>query len=450
MLDGVVDLSVPLYEGMPTDDLGPKFWVRISHAAARRIYRDTQSREGRVFLITDHTGTHIDGPLRFDPKGTPIEDIPLESVIRPACVFDLRAVGHGGTIGPRELERAGPDVRPGDAAIFWTAHDRRIKSPDYFWNRPRLDVDGAEWLASREVLLVAADFPGIGDPNDERFEVKRALHRHGIMTVEQLCNLAELDGKRWHLCVTPLRIRGCAGSLLRAVGLVDWQGRELVDLTLEIYSGMRALGGAVSTYWTRANHELTSLFFEGARSYQTTSLFLSEYAGTHLDAPYHSYEPGTPIDKIPLSRLFARARVVDFTHKKPLEGVTPQDLEAAVARSAGDWAAGDAIVIWTGHSKNYERPDYTTYRPFITADGATWLAERRPRFGFVVTDLIGLDDPADLENLVHLQLLSGDLPFVQVTTNLDRLAEGEWYIAAFPLKLIDGTGSPLRVFAASP
>ena len=45
MLDGVVDLSVPLYEGMPTDDLGPKFWVRISHAAARRIYIATRNPE---------------------------------------------------------------------------------------------------------------------------------------------------------------------------------------------------------------------------------------------------------------------------------------------------------------------------------------------------------------------------------------------------------------------
>ena len=36
MLEGVVDLSVPFFEGMPTDDLGPKVWVRLSHAASRR------------------------------------------------------------------------------------------------------------------------------------------------------------------------------------------------------------------------------------------------------------------------------------------------------------------------------------------------------------------------------------------------------------------------------
>ena len=89
MLDEIIDLSVPVYEGMPTDDLGPKFWVRLSHAAARRLYQNTQSREGRVFLTTDHVGTHLDGPLRFDPVGTPIEQVPLERFIRPARLLVL-------------------------------------------------------------------------------------------------------------------------------------------------------------------------------------------------------------------------------------------------------------------------------------------------------------------------------------------------------------------------
>ena len=106
VLDHVVDLSVPIYEGMPADDLGPKFWVRLSHAASRQLYQNTQSREGRVFLTTDHVGTHLDGPLRFDPQGASVERLPLDRVIRPRVFLDLRTVGRGGTIGPRELEQA--------------------------------------------------------------------------------------------------------------------------------------------------------------------------------------------------------------------------------------------------------------------------------------------------------------------------------------------------------
>jgi kynurenine formamidase len=442
----IVDLSVPFYEGMPTDDLGPKFWVRLSHAAARQLYQHTQSREGRVFLTTDHTGTHLDGPLRFDPTGVSVEKIPLERVILPANLLDLRRPKtRAFPIGPAELEKAGAGLHPGEAAVLWTGHDLHLKSPDYFWNRPQLTLEGADWLVRRRVGLVAADFPGIGEPSDDRYMVKRALHRGGILTTEQLCNLAPLEGQHWHLCVPPIRIRGCAGSLVRAVGLVEWQPKELVDLSQDIYQGMTALGGAVPTTWTRANHTLTAFFYKGECSYQTTSLFLSEHAGTHLDAPYHFDEHAHSIDEIPLSRLYARARVLDLSHKKPLEGIAPADLEQAAARQKVTIEPGDAAVIWTEHSKNYERPDFTSNRPFITAEGAAWLRDRRP--GYLVTDLVGLDPMEDETTPVHLCFLMAGIPFMQVTRNLSRLATGQWHIAAFPLKLVRGSGSPLRPFA---
>ena len=106
---------------------------------------------------------------------------------------------------------------------------------------------------------------------------------------------------------------------------------------------------------------------------------------------------------------------------------------------------GDTAVVWTEHSRNYERPDYTHHRPFITAEGAAWLAARRP--GLVATDLVGLDEPIDHVTPVHNCLLRAGIPQLQVLTNLDRLAGREAYVAAFPLKLVGGTGSPLRAFA---
>jgi arylformamidase len=430
---------------MPVDDLGPKFWVRLSHAASRPLYQYTQSREGRVFLTTDHVGTHLDGPLRFDPQGLSVERLPLGRVIRPARLLDLRGVGRGQAIGAQDLERAGKECEAGDAAVLWTGHDRHLASPDYFWHRPRLGMDGAEWLVRRRVGVVAADFPGLGGPSDDRYEVKRALHRGGCLTVEQLTGLAALSGDRWHLAACPLRIRGTPGSLVRAAALVDFAGRELVDLSLDIYPGMTALGGAVPTFWWRASHELTAFFYKNELSYQTTSMLLSEHAGTHIDSPYHFDPDGAAIEAMPLEGLLARARMLDLTAKRPLEGIGPDDLEAALRRLGEPIEPGDAAVVWTEHSRNYERPDYTHHRPFITADGAAWLAARRP--GLVATDLVGLDEPIDHVTPVHNCLLRAGIPQLQVLTNLARLAGREAYIAAFPLKLVGGTGSPLRAFA---
>jgi kynurenine formamidase len=444
-VERVVDLSVPIHEGMPVDDLGPKFWVRLSHAASRPLYQYTQSREGRVFLTTDHVGTHLDGPLRFDPQGLSVERLLLDRVIRPACLLDLRGIGRGQAIGAAELERAGADLREGDAAVLWTGHDRHLESPDYFQHRPRLGMDGAEWLVRRRAGLVAADFPGIGTPGDDRYEVKRALHRGGCLTVEQLTGLAALAGARWSLAACPLRIRGTPGSLVRAAALVGFAGGELVDLSLDVYPGMTALGGAVPTVWSRASHELTAFFYRNQLSYQTTSMLLSEHAGTHLDAPYHFDPDGAAIEAMPLDGLFARARLLDLTAKKPLEGIGPGDLDAAARRLGEPIDPGDAAVVWTEHSRNYERADYTSHRPFITAEGAAWLAARRP--GLVATDLVGLDEPADHVTPVHNCLLRAGIPQLQVLTSLARLAGREAHVAAFPLKLVGGTGSPLRAFA---
>jgi arylformamidase len=441
----VVDLSVPIYEGMPVDDLGPKFWVRLSHAASRPLYQYTQSREGRVFLTTDHVGTHLDGPLRFDPQGAPVEQLPLDRVIRPARLLDLRGVGRGQAIGAAELERAGADLRAGDAAVLWTGHHLHLKSPDYFWHRPRLGMDGAEWLVRRGAGIVAADFPGLGPPADDRFEVKRALHRGGALTVEQLTGLGALAGTAWHLAACPLRIRGAPGSLVRAAALVGFAAREVVDLSLDIYPGMTALGGAVPTFWARASHELTAFFYRNELSYQTTSMLLSEHAGTHIDSPYHFDPDGAAIEAMPLDTLFARARMLDLTAKRPLEGIGPDDLDLALRRLGEPIEPGDAAVVWTEHSRNYERADYTHHRPFITAEGAAWLAARRP--GLVATDLVGLDEPIDHVTPVHNRLLRAGIPQLQVLTNLARLAGREAYLAAFPLKLVGGTGSPLRAFA---
>ena len=209
---------------------------------------------------------------------------------------------------------------------------------------------------------------------------------------------------------------------------------------------MTALGGAVPTFWSRASHELTEHFYQAPLSYQTTAMLLSEHAGTHLDAPYHFDEAGLAVEQLPSSRLFARARVLDLTSKQPLEGIGPRDLEEAARRGGIEIAAGDAGGGLDGALAELRAAGLHLHWPFITAAGADWLAERRP--ALVVTDLVGLDEPVDHATPVHDRLLRAGICQLQVLTNVGRLAEGESWVAAFPLKLVRGTGSPVRAWGA--
>jgi kynurenine formamidase len=101
--------------------------------------------------------------------------------------------------------------------------------------------------------------------------------------------------------------------------------------------------------------------------------------------------------------------IFDMTHKAPLEGIGRDDLQPGLERSGKALGPGIGAVIWTGHSNNYvEGADFGGYRPCITAEGASWLAEQR--CAVVITDLVGLDERIDMTEPVHNILLHAGLP----------------------------------------
>jgi arylformamidase len=376
-----------------------------------------------------------------------MEKITIEQLIRPARLADLRGLGRTAKIGSRELENAGiGSGSAGCAVVLWTDHDRFLNDPDYFWRRPQITEDGAEFLASQKTAIVAADFPGLGAPGNDRYIVKRILHRGGAFTVEQLRNLSLVAGEKWHLFCGALPIRGLAGSIIRACALINWRATKLIDLTQEHFIGMPAIGPQ-PTYWLRASHDATSYGYDGELSYQAHSLFMSEHAGTHFDVPYHFKESGRSIDQFDVNELLVPARFFDMSHKKPLEAITAEDLESARNKHGYSIGSGDGVVIHTGHAENYHtRNDFGRNRQFISSDGAAWLAKHKP--AMVVTDLVGLDEPGDPNMPVHNQLLHGDVCMLQVTKDLKELGQGDWQVACFPINLVGGTAAPVRAFAA--
>lgn len=45
--------------------------------------------------INEHTGTHIDAPMHFSADGKSVDQIPVESLVCPLCVVDIRARAAG-------------------------------------------------------------------------------------------------------------------------------------------------------------------------------------------------------------------------------------------------------------------------------------------------------------------------------------------------------------------
>ncbi|MEM6711766.1 MAG: cyclase family protein [Pseudomonadota bacterium] len=63
--------------------------------------------------VNEHTGTHIDAPLHFSADGEAVDEIPVESLVVPLCVIDVR-----------EQAAENPDYRvtPDDVSAWMAEH----------------------------------------------------------------------------------------------------------------------------------------------------------------------------------------------------------------------------------------------------------------------------------------------------------------------------------------
>ncbi len=63
--------------------------------------------------INEHTGTHVDAPLHFSADGQSVDEIPVENLVAPLCVVDIRA---------KAETDADAQVTPDDLKAWIAAH----------------------------------------------------------------------------------------------------------------------------------------------------------------------------------------------------------------------------------------------------------------------------------------------------------------------------------------
>lgn len=187
---------------------------------------------------------------------------------------------------------------------------------------------------------------------------------------------------------------------------------------------------------------------------------VGEHTGTHFDAPVHWVTgrdlSDNSVDSIPPRDFVAPAVVIDCSAQAAADPdflLTPADLDAWEA-AHGRIPAGAWVLLRTDWSKR-EGDAYTNRRedgahtPGPSAEAVRCLLDRQV-IGFGV-ETIGTDagqahllDPA---YPAHTLLHGAGRYGLQCLTNLDRLPPTGAMILAAPLKIRNGSGSPLRVLA---
>lgn len=191
------------------------------------------------------------------------------------------------------------------------------------------------------------------------------------------------------------------------------------------------------------------------------NLSFGEHTGTHFDAPAHWFtgrdQPLGTVDTLPVQRMIAPACVIDCTAESAQDAdflLTRPGIEAWEA-THGKIPAGAWVLMRTGWSERTGAAyanlrDDGAHTPGPDAEAIRWLVETRGILGFG-TETIGtdagqgnhLDPPFPAHHYLHGAGRYG----LQCLANLHLLPPTGAVLFTAPLKIHEGSGSPLRVLA---
>lgn len=157
-----------------------------------------------------HVGTHIDAPLHFIRDGRKISDFPPEKFVGRGVLVDAR---NKKEIGPEVLE----NIQKNDIVLFRTDWSEHFFKPEYFTDYPTLTESCAQKLVALDVSMIGVDFPS---PDRAPWPLHPTLLSAEILIIENMTNLAQLEGKAFDLLAIPPKIEA-DGAIVRVVARID-------------------------------------------------------------------------------------------------------------------------------------------------------------------------------------------------------------------------------------
>jgi arylformamidase len=157
---------------------------------------------------------------------------------------------------------------------------------------------------------------------------------------------------------------------------------------------------------------------------------LDVHTGTHVDAPLHMMNEGSTIERISIERLVRRAKVIDLTEVS--DKITKQDIQDKGITK------GDFILFKT---KNSFDTEFNFEFIYVAHDAAEFLVEQGIQG--VGIDALGVER-AQEGHPTHRALMGQDI-IIMEGLQLKEVPEGEYFMAALPLKLQDVDAAPARI-----
>ncbi len=211
--------------------------------------------------------------------------------------------------------------------------------------------------------------------------------------------------------------------------------------------------------------EVLSRYDDNGPAWYWNELHFGEHTGTHFDAPVHWITgkdyPNNTCETIPAHRFVGPACVIDVTAEVEADPdfLLTKERILAWEDEHGRIPVGAWVLLQTGWSKRQGADAFLNvaedgpHSPGFHKEASAFLANERDVAGVgaetVGTDAGqagGFDPPFPNHTIMHGANKFG----LASLCNLDQLPPTGAVVIAAPLKIVDGSGSPLRVLAIAP
>lgn len=223
----VVDLTHPMYEGMPVWPGGVPFTMTRTADYGRGFRLHT-------FAMAENVGTHVDAPTHFVEGARDVDELALSELILPAVVIDI----HGRVAGDVDYRLTERDVKiweeqhgpipAGSLVILNTGWHRWFDKPELYVNSepdgtkhfPGYGRLAARLLLQRGVAGLAIDTLSIDYGPSEDFPVHHLVLGADKFMIENLANLAALPPTGATVVIGVLKVRGASQAQARIFALL--------------------------------------------------------------------------------------------------------------------------------------------------------------------------------------------------------------------------------------
>lgn len=191
--------------------------------------------------------------------------------------------------------------------------------------------------------------------------------------------------------------------------------------------------------------------------YYCQTLNMGEHSGAHVDCPAHVLpeKMDKTVEVYPANMLFAPAIKYDLFKlgAKPGERITKADILKLEEEMQDSAQEGDVVLLnfgWQQYWKvDNEWKFYALNEPGLSEDACALFAERKVKA--VGSDTVACDTPiadgVEGTSYGHKKYwLPNDIFIIEMVMNMDKLPT-RCYFMAIPLKIKNGSGSPIRPLA---